>query len=218
MIIYGSSVSPFVRKVTVFAAEKGLHYKVKGVELRSQDPDFRAASPFGKMPALRDGDYTLADSSAIVAYLEALAPTPELIPTESRARGKVIWWDEFADTIFIAAGLKVFFNRVVSPRFLGRPGDDAVADHAATVELPPLYAYIEASLPDSGWLVADRFTLADISVASNVANMRYANCPPDRLTYPKLNAYIDKLFARPSFARSLEHDAKVFARTAPTQA
>ena len=213
MIIYGSSVSPFVRKVVVFAAEKGLEYKVKGVELYSQDLDFRAASPFGKMPALRDGDYTLADSSAIVAYMEALKPAPELIPAEARARGKVIWWDEFADTIFFAAGVKVFFNRVVSPRFLGRPGDSALADQTATVELPPLYAFIEASLPVSGWLVADRLTLADISVVSTFANMRYAGCPPDLVTYPKLNVFMDKMFARPSFARCLEREAKVFART-----
>ena len=213
MVIYGSVISPFVRKVVVFAAEKGLDCQVKGVELNSKDPDFRSASPFGKMPALRDGDYTLADSSAIVAYMEALKPMPELIPVEARARGKVIWWDEFADTIFIAAAVKVFFNRVVSPRFLGRPGDAALADQAATVELPPLFAFIEASLPESGWLVADRMTLADISVASAFANLRQANCPPDIITYPKLNAFVDTMFTRESFARCLEREAKIYART-----
>jgi len=57
MIVYGSSVSPYVRKVVAFAAEKGLEFKVKGVTLNSQDPGFREASPFAKMPALRDGDY-----------------------------------------------------------------------------------------------------------------------------------------------------------------
>jgi hypothetical protein len=52
MIVYGSSVSPYVRKVVAFAAEKGLEIKVKGVTLGSQDPGFREASPFAKMPAL----------------------------------------------------------------------------------------------------------------------------------------------------------------------
>jgi glutathione S-transferase len=122
MIIYGSSVSPYVRKVVAFAAEKGLEFKVKGVTLNSQDPGFREASPFAKMPALRDGDYLLADSSAIVAYMDAVKPDPALIPADPRERGKTIWWDEFADTIFICAGVKVFFNRVVAPRFLGRRG------------------------------------------------------------------------------------------------
>lgn len=184
MIVYGSSISPFVRKVVAFATEKGLEFKAKGVVLNSLEPDFRAASPFGKMPALRDGDYLLADSSAIVAYMEALKPEPALIPAEARARGRAIWWDEFADTILIAAGLKIFFNRVVAPRFLGQPGDAAAADRAAEQDLPPLLEYIERSLPDSGWLVEDRLTLADIAVATVFANLRYAGCPVDAGRHP----------------------------------
>ncbi len=209
MIVYGSSISPFVRKVVAFATEKGLEFKAKGVVLNSLEPDFRAASPFGKMPALRDGDYLLADSSAIVAYMEALKPKPALIPAEARARGRAIWWDEFADTILIAAGLKIFFNRVVAPRFLGQPGDAAAADRAAEQDLPPLLEYIERSLPDSGWLVEDRLTLADIAVATVFANLRYAGCPVDAGRHPRLAAFVDKMFARPSFARSLAHDAKL---------
>ena len=209
MIIYGSSISPFVRKVVAFAAEKGLEFKAKGVVLNSQDPDFRAASPFGKMPALRDGDYMLADSSAIVTYLDALKPDPPLIPSEPRARGKAIWWDEFADTILMAAGLKIFFNRVVAPRFLGQAGDAAAADRAAEQELPPLRDYIERSLPESGWLVEDRLTLADIAVATGFANLRYAGCPVQAGRHPRLAEFVDKVLARPSFARSLAHDAKL---------
>jgi len=88
MIIYGSSVSPYVRKVVAFAAEKGLEFKVKGVTLNSQDPGFREASPFAKMPALRDGDYLLADSSAIVAYMDAVKPDPALIPADRGNEGR----------------------------------------------------------------------------------------------------------------------------------
>lgn len=211
MIIYGSSVSPFVRKVVAFAAEKGLEFKVKGVTLGSSDPAFREASPFAKMPALRDGDYLLADSSAIVAYMDALQPEPALIPAEPRARGKTIWWDEFADTLLIGAAVKVFFNRVVAPRFLGQEGDAATADRAIEKELPPLFEYIEGSLPDSGWLVEDRITLADISVVSCFANLRYAGCVVDAARYPRLAAFVDKMFARPAFARSLAHEAKILA-------
>lgn len=211
MIVYGSTVSPFVRKVVAFAAEKGIEIKVKVVTLGSDDPAFREASPFGKMPALRDGDYFLADSSAIVAYMEAVKPQPALIPAEPRARGKTIWWDEFADTILMGAGIKVFFNRVAAPRFLGKAGDAAVASRAVEHELPPLFEHIERSLPHSGWLVEDRLTLADISVATGFANLRYAGCPVDAAQYPKLSAFVDKMFARPAFAASLAREAKIFA-------
>ena len=211
MIIYGSTVSPFVRKVVAFATEKDLEFKVKSINLGSQDPEFLSASPFRKMPALRDGDYVLSDSSAIAVYLDALRPEPALIPADPRLRGKVMWWDEFADTMFIAASAKIFFNRVVCPKFLGKEGDLAVAARAEEHELPPLLAYLEASLPDSGWLVGDRITLADISVVSGFANLRYAGCRWDADRHPRLAAFVDKMYARPSFARSLEREAKIFA-------
>ena len=104
MILYGSSMSPFVRKVLAFAGEKGMELEVRPIGIADQSPDFREASPFGKMPALVDGDFKLADSSAICHYLEALHPEPALIPSEPRQRGRVIWFDEFADTILGGCG------------------------------------------------------------------------------------------------------------------
>ena len=77
MIVYGSSFSPFVRKVMAFGAEKGIALELKRIGLASDDAEFGEASPFRKMPALRDGDFTLADSSAIVVYLEAIRPDPD---------------------------------------------------------------------------------------------------------------------------------------------
>jgi len=211
VIIYGSSVSPYVRKVIAFAMEKGIELKVKVENPGSRDAEFRAASPFGKIPAFRDGDYTLADSSAIVAYLDALKPEPALIPVEPRARGKVIWWDEFADTVLMDAGRKIFFNRVVLPKFRGEPGDLAAADKAEREDLPPVFEYLERSLPDAGWLVGDGLTLADLAVASPFANLRYAGCPVKSATHPRLAAFLQRLHARPSFAGSLEKEAKLFA-------
>src|SRR6478735_11459608 len=130
MILYGSTMSPFVRKVAAYATEKGIELEIKPTSIGDPDPEFRAASPFRKMPALVDGDYKLADSSAIIHYLEALHPEPALIPADPRERGRVIWFDEWADTLFFACGAKMFFNRVVAPRFLGREGDMAAADAA----------------------------------------------------------------------------------------
>src|SRR3546814_12636513 len=54
MIIYGSVVSPFVRKLLGYLGEKGIEFELKGVGIGDPDPGFRAASPLGKMPALDD--------------------------------------------------------------------------------------------------------------------------------------------------------------------
>ena len=59
----------------------------------------------------------------------------------------------------------MFFNRIVAPRSWGGQGDSKRRDKAECEELPPLLAYLEGVIPDSGFLVEDRLTLADIAVA-----------------------------------------------------
>ncbi|MEO7241187.1 MAG: glutathione S-transferase family protein [Sphingomicrobium sp.] len=215
MILYGSSMSPFVRKVLAFAGEKGIELEVVPVGPGDPNPDFRAASPFGKMPALVDGDYSLADSSAIIHYLEAKFPEPALLPADPKLRGKTIWFDEFSDTILFACGAKMFFNRVVAPRFLNRPGDEAAADAAERDELPPILEYLETVVPDEGgYLVGDSLTLADISVASPFANLGHLNCQLDPVRHGRTRAYVERILARPSFAPWVERETAFLARTA----
>ncbi len=199
-LIYGGILSPFVRKVMVFAREKSIEFELKPVALGDPDPAFRAASPFGKMPALLHGDYALADSSAIVHYLETLHPEPALIPAAPRPRGQAIWFDEFADTILFESARKLFFNRIVLPLVSGKPGNAEAADKAERIELPPILDWLETQIPASHYLVEDRLTLADIAVASALANLRHASTIVDDGRYPKTSAYAALHHARPSFA------------------
>lgn len=214
MILYGSSMSPFVRKVLAFAAEKGIDLQLKPTGAPNFDPDFLDASPFKKMPALRDGDFTLADSTAIIDYLDSLKPEPNLIPREAKAHARTIWFEEFADTISCGAAGKIFFNRIVAPMFFGRPGDNAAADSAQADELPPVFDYLERTIPASGWLVEDRLTLADLSVASGFVNLLHCGIEVDAGTHPKLAAYIAKLHARPSYSSWVEREKGFFAKRA----
>lgn len=214
MIVFGSSMSPFVRKVLVFGAEKGIELESRPLGLGSDDPDFLAASPFRKIPAFQDGDFAISDSTAIIAYLDAVHPEPSLIPTEPKARARTIWYEEFGDTMVCACGGKMFFNRVVAPRFLGREGDMAVADAAEKDELPPLLDYLERVLPESGYLVEDRLTLADISVASPFVNFQHLGLDIGRSQRPKLAAYVDQMLSRPSFKSYVDRETAFLARAA----
>ena len=207
MIIYGNSLSPFVRKTMVFATEKGVDFELKP----SQDPDFKSVSPFGKMPGFRDGDFGISDSTAIITYLDAIHPEPNLIPTDPRARARTIWYEEFGDTIIAACGGKIFFNRVVSPRFFGRPGDLAAADEAQRTEFPKLMDYLESVAPASGFLVEDRFTLADIAVASPLATLMHGDCHMDAKAHPKAHAYVSRIWERPSFAGLIAQESALVA-------
>jgi len=213
MIIFGSSLSPYVRKVLAFAGEKGIDFELQPTGFPNHSPEYLEASPFRKMPALRDGDYSLADSSAIIHYMEAKHPEPALIPTDPELRGKAIWFDEFSDTILTACGTKMFFNRIVAPRFMGREGDLAAAETAERQELPPILDYLEKVVPDAGqYLVGDGITLADIAVASPFANLAHLNCEIDASRHGRVRSWVDSILARPSFAPWIEREAAMLAK------
>jgi glutathione S-transferase len=210
MIVYGSTLSPYVRKTMAFISEKGLSVDLRPTRGYSE-ADFAACSPFKKMPAFRDGDFTLSDSTAIITYLDALKPEPELIPADPKLRARTIWFEEFADTIFSGCTGKMFFNRIVAPKFFGQPGDADVADKAEREELPRVLDYLESVVPEEGYLVGDCLTLADLAVASPFVNLDHLNVEVATRSYPKTTRYVAKILARPSFA---EHVAQEKAQLA----
>ncbi len=206
MIVFGSTLSPYVRKVMVFGAEKGLELELQPAGMGRGGPEFMAASPFGKMPGFKDGDFLISDSSAIVAYLDAKYPEPNLIPAEPQARARTIWFDELADTIMMAAGSAIFGQRFVRPRVLKMECDHDAADAAERDLMPPILAYLEGAIPESGFLVDDRLTLADIAVASPLATLGCIGVTVDSATYPRLAAWVASMHARPSFAAIITRD------------
>ncbi|MET0372615.1 MAG: glutathione S-transferase family protein [Sphingobium sp.] len=215
MIVMGSRPSPFVRKVLVFAHAKGIAVEVKPGGFGRGGEAFATASPFGKIPALQDGDFFISDSTAIITYMDAIRPDPNLIPTEPKARARTIWYEEFADTIAQPAGVEIFFNRVVAP-FMGATGDAAAADRAETEKMPSLYDYLERMLPESaGYLVEDRFTLADIAVACPLINIAYCSSDIEKGTWPKVKAWLEAVRAQPSFAAVLEEEAEAMRQMMP---
>ncbi len=214
MKLYGALLSPFVRKVAVVLAEKGVDYTPARGGPGSNDAEFLAVSPFAKIPAMDDDGFTLADSSAIVHYLDAKYPAPALIPTEPEALGRAVWFDEFGDTIFAASGLKILFNRVVGPRFLGLPGNEALALEGEA-ELPRIFDYIEGVVPDDGWLVGEAFSIADITVASMLCTLRYVGHGPNAAAFPKTAAWHARALARPSWRAIEDKEATLMQRILP---
>lgn len=220
MIVYGSSLSPFVRKVMAFVAEKGLTADLKPAGMGRGGPEFEEASPFRKMPGFRDPgadggrDFAISDSTAIVTYLEAKHPEPNLIPLDPMARARAIWYEEFADTLVMKAGGAIFFNRFVAPKVLKQAGNIDAALAAERDEIPPLLDYLERVIPDSGYLVEDRITLADLAVASPFANFQHVGVDLDGTRYPRATAYLDAILARPSFAPLIAAERKMVAAMA----
>ncbi len=200
MKIFGATLSPFVRKTVAVAKEKGLDFDLMPVPPRSEDPEFRACSPMGKIPGFSDGDFRLCDSSAIIHYLDTKYPEPRLIPVSAEARGKVVWYDEFGDTVLAPSVAKIFFNRIAGPRFLNMPGDEMLAKEGEA-ELPRLFGCLESIAPDDGgYLVGDGLSLADLAVVSPLVNLMHCDIDIDTGIYPRLVTFRNNILSRPSFA------------------
>ena len=208
MKIYGFPLSPFVRKVLVAVKEKGLDAEVVPSNPSQPDEEFAAVSPFHKIPAFRDGDFTLADSTAIVTYLDAKYPEPALIPAAPEARGRAVWFEEVADTVFIPAAAPIVLNRFLRPRIFGTEGDEAAAVAAEEAVKRPL-AYLEGAVTD-GWL-DETFAVGDIALASAFRTLGYAGWNLDAAAYPRLAAWYGRVQSRAGWKAAVEVEDKVLA-------
>jgi glutathione S-transferase len=210
LMIYGSTVSPFVRKVRVVMAEKGLQYTIDPVSPFRAPPDFRDISPLGRIPAFRDTDLPepnhLSDSSVICDYLEHKFPTPALYPSAPYARARALWFEEYADSILAEnMGRGFFFERVVK-KILKAATDEAVCQATLTEKLPPLFDYLEKELGDGTYLVGDAFSIADISVATMLVNFEHAGGSVDAARWSRLAAYVKRMHERPSFKACIDEE------------
>jgi glutathione S-transferase len=205
--VYGANISPFVRKVRVFLAEKGISYKLEPVNPFAAGPEYRRISPLGRIPAFQDGNVTLADSSVICAYVEKTNPQPVLIPAAPADYAQTLWFEEYGDGgLAPIVGPEIFRQRVVMPLFFKQPGDEAVAQKAIAEKLPPLFDYLESALGDRTTLVGSNFTLGDIGVATQFVNLRHAGVTVDAQRWPKLTRYIAAIHGRPSFQAVIEEE------------
>ncbi|GAA0282467.1 glutathione S-transferase family protein [Alteraurantiacibacter aestuarii] len=203
MQIFGFPTSPYVRKAMVIAAEKGADAELVEATPHKPTPEFLAASPFRMMPAMQDGDFTLPDSTAIAFYLDAKYPQPPLLPADPQARGRVMWLDEFADTILSSSARGVAFNRYIGPALLGLPENEEAAA-AAEATAHPALDYLEDQMPEDGWLVGE-YSLADIAVASCLKTLSYGL---DVKARPRTAAWLGRMEARPAWraVAELERD------------
>jgi glutathione S-transferase len=208
MKIYGFPLSPFVRKVVVAAREKGLDYELVPANPSQPTEEFLKVSPFSKIPALSDGDFCLADSTAIVTYLDAKYPAPALLPAEPEARGRAVWFEEVSDTLLIPAGAPIVVNRFLRPQIFGTDGDEDAAKAGEEAVKKPL-DYLEGEAGE-GWFDGD-FSVGDLSIACTLKTLSYAGWSLDPARYPKLAAWYDRVRERPAWQAAADEEDAIFA-------
>jgi glutathione S-transferase len=222
LVVYGAPLSPFVRKVEVALREKGLEYELESVNIMPMPDWFAEISPARRIPVLRDRRVgtegvagTLPDSSAICAFVERLAPQPALYPVEPFAHGRAVWLEEYADSELAGTAGMGVFRPIMFPRFQGKESDVATARETWQEKLPRHLDYLESALDGNRFFVGDAFSIADIAVGCQLAQLDLVAGPPDAARWPSLAAHLQAMKARPSFQANLEVCGKMLARLLP---
>jgi len=197
--VMGSSISPFVRKVMVFLAEKGVPYQHDDVNPFAPPDGFREVSPLGRIPAFRHDDRVINDSSIICRYIERLHPTPAFYPSDPYLSAQAEWIEEYMDGGYIpVSGPKVFLPLVLNPLLTGKEADETEPRKVIEKDLPPFYDYLDRQLGDREYFIGNAMSIADIAVATLFVNTRLAGENPNPKRWPKLHAFLKRMHARPS--------------------
>lgn len=220
--LLGANVSPYVRKCRAFMAEKGIPYVHESVNPFQPPANFRQLSPLGKIPALLDGDRPIADSTAICLYLERCNPTPALYPTDHYDYAHALYLEEYVDSgLMPVAGPMVFRPLVLGPVAMNQPLDKAIKEAALEVvenQIGPMWDYLERQLGSNEFFVGNALSIADIAVASGHVNLWHGGVDPDPVHWPKLSAFLARIWARPSFAALISEEQKPWNRRAAVAA
>ena len=201
LLIIGSYLSPYVRKVLVLLELKGVPYRVDPIVPFFGDDQFARLSPLRQVPVLVDGDLVLNDSSVICQYLEDQQPTPALYPRDIADRARARWLEEYADTR-LADGLiwRLFHQLAIKRHVFGEAPNEAVVQHAREVEIPAALDYLEKQLPDDGF-VFGALSIADISLASFFRTASFVRYTIDAERWPLMAALVAQVQALPVFQK-----------------
>ncbi|MCY1415721.1 hypothetical protein D3C76_1069480 [compost metagenome] len=211
--VFGAALSPFVRKVRLFLAEKGLDYQLENVQPFTPPEWYLELNPLGRIPALKDGELVLADSSVICHYLEER--NPELAPLcgeDAVSRARVRWLEKYADyEVAPLSTFTVFRNRLLKP-LMGKECDETAVASALQEKLPRHFDYLERCLDGQDYLVGNRFSLADIALVTQLVNMRHGGENVDASRWPGLAALVQRVVARPALQEILEGEQKIIEK------
>jgi glutathione S-transferase len=209
--LYWGSGSPFAWRVMLTLEVKKLAYQSNLLEFSRGDhkaPAFLELNPRGKVPALKDDDFVLNESLAIMAYLDKKYPEPPLFGTSLRETG-LIWRAIMeTDNYLVSAG-----DKLVRPIFFGKGLEETDKIQEAAQIIRRELKRIDTELTGSAWLVGKQISAADISLfplvqiivraagkdAAKPLNLEFL---PLTEHFPNIAAWVKRIEALPGYERT----------------
>jgi glutathione S-transferase len=209
--LYWGSGSPFAWRVMLTLELKRLPYESKLLEFSKGDhknPAYLKLNPRGKVPTLKDGDFVVYESIAIMAYLDRKYPEPPIFGNTPEETGLIWRVISECESYLVGEG-----NKVVRPMFFGKGLDrvDEIQQAAQTIRQE--LKSIDASLARSSWLVGEKISAADITVfplvqlllraaSKDAAKSFNLGLLPLSETYPNIARWVQRIEALPNYQRT----------------
>ena len=191
--LYHQPISFNSRRVWITLLEKGIEFELVEVKLDGDQfkPEFLAINPFHHIPVLVDDGFNVVESLAMLDYVEAKYPTPAMLPKDAKEVAivrmvQMVTVNELSPAVM-----------VLSPKMLGLPAGDAEKIELALQKISTVLKFFESLLGDRPFFGSENLTLADVVAGTVIPWLPRGGVSLS--DYPKLNAWCDRLIARPTW-------------------
>jgi len=215
-VVHSIPGSPFGRSVLATLVEKNAAFRLVAVEPRSiKSQPYLSMHPFGRVPVLEHDGFRLYETQAILRYLDRVLPAPALTPADPKAAARMDQFLGICDWyLHQGVGNVISFQRIVRPRILGMPADEAaIAEAVPRAHL--VFGELSRLLGGNSYLAGAQLSLADILVASHMEFMsqtpEWTQLIADR---PNLPDWLARMTARKSFQATTWERVAAMAKAA----
>jgi glutathione S-transferase len=200
MIFYGRATSDNTQKARGILEETGQdyqHIEVGGRFGGLDNPEFLKLNPNGRVPALIDGEVSVAESDAIIRYLAASYCAETFWPEDPKQRAAVDQWMSWGHANLYPVFNKLFWSTVRAPKDKQNPE----AIKALNNRLTGYFLILEERLSDRNFVMGDKISMADIT--TGMALYRYFLMPIERPALPAVERWYGRLKERDAYQRAV---------------
>jgi glutathione S-transferase len=204
IVIHGIPGSPYVRMPLLVCEEKGVPYELKAMQFgtgANKTPEYLKLHPFGRIPVIQHGDFTLYEAAAILRYVDRAFDGPALTPTDPKAAARMDQVMNIIDWyVMPSISSAIGFNRVVKPIF-GLPVDEA-AVAAAVPQAKVCVAALEDILGNKPYLAGDQVSLGDLMAVAHLDLLPKSPEGADIMAGSPLLGWLERMAERPSVQKT----------------
>ena len=198
--VYGIPGSPFLRSVEIALKEKDVSYHLHAIAPgEHKQPKHLARHPFGRVPAFEHDGFALYESQAIIRYADETFPNPPLTPGNAQQRARMNQVIGIIECYFFPkAASPIAFNRIIGPKLLGLPADEAAIQEAMPMART-CFAELDRLLGDQPYFGGDRISIADIMLAAQLDLLCDTPEGTELIRETRLEPWLERMRQRPSF-------------------